>query len=118
MHIADFIILFLIIVLFLLGIRRFHKTRKSGCCGGCETIKKIKPKDSHPSHYSYECCFKIEDMVCENCATKLTNLFNTQDKLAKADLSNKTLRVYSKVPPNHEEYMKLIRQLGYTVTEL
>ena len=119
MNTIDFIILFLVIVLFLFGVRRFIKTKNNGCCGECETIKKIKLNDTNPSHYSYDCCFKVEDMVCENCATKLTNAFNSQEnKYAIADLSKKTLHIFTNEPPNPQKYMELVRQLGYTCTEL
>lgn len=119
MNSVDIFIIILIIVLFLLGIRRFIKVKNSGCCTGCDTIKKVKPNDTNLSHYSYDCSIKVEDMVCENCATKLTNLFNSQnDKYALVDLSKKTIHIFTKEPPNSKEYMELIRQLGYTCTEL
>ena len=53
MNLPTIIICVILVIIICIGIRSTKKRATSGCCGGSETIKKVKVKDRKKEHYPY-----------------------------------------------------------------
>ncbi|WP_314795001.1 heavy-metal-associated domain-containing protein [Eggerthia catenaformis] len=111
---ATIIIGAIIAVAFVYGMSRLFKESKEGCCSGGCTVDKIKVKDRNKSHYQYTTIFKVSDMHCSNCATKVENALNSQeDTYASANLSKGEVKVLTKQSPDIKAMEESIRTIGY-----
>lgn len=70
-----------------------HFKGQGGCCGGGETLKKVKPKKlKKPMSQKI---IHIEGMHCKNCQTKVTHALHEHEHLkAKVDLNKKVALVW------------------------
>lgn len=112
---ATVIIGVIIVIFFIYGIKRMLKTSQEGCCSTSDHLQKIKPEDTNKKHYPYSTSFKVTDMHCANCVTKVSNALNSQkDTMASINLSKKEVTVLTKQEPNINTITSAIHQAGYS----
>lgn len=105
-----------LIIIVIFSIKSYCRKLNSGCCGGGDTIKKIKPTDRNISDYPYKKVVYIDGMTCRNCAVRVENAFNAKDGFfAKADLGKKSAEVMTKQPQDDELIKSIVQSSGYGV---
>ena len=119
---ANAILIFIIIALICVAVRRIYKTVRYGssCCGGSEGMeKKISVKDRNKGNYPFSYRLKVDGMVCAGCVRKVENAINSEGELwAKADLGSKEVEVLSKRVMSRDDFLQLLRGTSYTLVEV
>lgn len=119
MNLPTILICVILIIVIIIGIRSTKKRATSGCCGGSETVKKIKIKDKNKEHYPYQTILKVYDIHCQNCVRTIENTFNSQEGFyAKANTENNTVTILSKKQYSAKELINTLSKVGYTSKEL
>ena len=119
MNISTLIISIILIVIIIIGIRSTKKRATSGCCGGSETIKKVRVKDKNKNHYPYKTVLKVYDIHCQNCVHTIENAFNTQEGYyAKVNTDSNTVTILSKQNHTAGELIQALSNVGYVSREL
>ena len=115
MNTSTFIICIILLILVCIGIRSTKKRATSGCCGGSETVKKVKVKDKNKEHYPYKNILKVYDIHCQNCVRTIENAFNEQEGFyAKVNTENNTVTILSKQEHIPDELVEIVSKAGYT----
>lgn len=113
------IICIVIIVICIFGIRSYTKRLSSGCCGGGEIEKSVKPADKNADHYPYVKKIRIEGMTCPNCARRIENAFNKIDGMwAKVDSSSGYGTILMKQEKGDAELKRIVQRAGYTAAQI
>lgn len=115
---ATIIICVAIVAVMVLGVRRYRKNLRSGCCGSDSDAapKRLKVQDRDLSHYPYERVLGIEGMTCGNCVTHVQNALNSLSGVyARVDLSRKQAVVHMKEELPDQLLRKTVAGAGYTV---
>lgn len=111
---ANAVIIVVLLAAVFFALSGAKKRLKGGCCGGGSTVK-IKPKDSHRSHYDYKTIVYIDGMSCEHCKTKVENAFNEfPECYARVNLKKNCAKLYSKTPPSSEKISETVVKNGYS----
>ena len=111
---AIIVILLLAVVVFALGGAK--KRLKGGCCGGGSKPKKVKPKSTNRSHYTYKVTAYIDGMTCDHCKARVENAFNSlPDCYAKVSLRLKRAEIWSMKKMNDNEIGDIIKKSGYSL---
>lgn len=114
---ATFIIFLIIAAGVVYGLVRMRRNAKSGCCSPTDAVEKIKPQDTNVEDYPYTTTLHVNDMHCDNCATKVENAFNKNSAYyAKVNLSKKIVTIHSKQKEDTKKYITMIARAGYTAT--
>ena len=118
MNLPTILICVILIIVIIIGIRSTKKRATSGCCGGGETVKKIKVKDKNKEHYPYKIVLKVYDIHCQNCVRTIENAFNSQEGFyAKVNTENNTVTILSKKQYSAKELINTLSKAGYTSKE-
>ena len=116
---ATGIILALLVIICVLGVKSYAKKLKNGCCGGGDSVRKIKPIDKDKNDYPYKVTVHIDGMHCSNCSTRVENAFNKIDGYyAKVNLGKKSAEILTKNIPDEDEMRDIISRTGYVVRDL
>lgn len=119
MNLPTILICVILIIVIIIGIRSTKKRATSGCCGGSETVKKIKIKDKNKEHYPYQTILKVYDIHCQNCVHTIENAFNTQEGYyAKVNTDSNTVTILSKQNHPAGELIQALSNVGYVSKEL
>ena len=119
MNLPTIIICVILVIIICIGIRSTKKRATSGCCGGSETIKKVKIKDKNKDHYPYKTVLKVYDILCQNCVRTIENAFNSQEGFyAKVNTEDNTVTILSKQQHPTDELINMLSNVGYTSKEL
>lgn len=119
MNLPTILICIILVIIICIGIRSTKKRATSGCCGGSETVKKIKVKDKNKDHYPYKTVLKVYDIHCQNCVRTIENAFNSQDGFyAKVNTEDNTVIILSKEQHPTDEFINTLSNVGYTSKEL
>ena len=112
---AIIVILLLMVVVFALGGAK--KRLKGGCCGGGSKPKKVKPKNTNTSHYTYKVTVYIDGMTCDHCKAHVENAFNSlTDCYAKVNLKKKCAEIWTNKKMNDAEISGIVKKNGYSLT--
>ena len=115
MNLPTIIICLILIIIIAIGIRSTKKRATSGCCGGSETVKKVKVKDKNREHYPYKNVLKVYDIHCQNCVRTIENAFNSQEGFyAKVNTEDNTVTILSKQQPSTDKLIDTLSNVGYT----
>ncbi|MGN0136083.1 cation transporter [Anaerotignum sp.] len=117
----DGIIIFIIVVLAVISIKKYKSNMKYGCCGSGNsgTGRRVEVADKDPANYPYHAVLSIKGMSCENCVRYVENALNEQEGIwAQADLKMNAAFVRMKKPYTEEEFSRILHRAGYTVTEV
>jgi len=118
---ATVIICVIIATVVVLGVARYRKNLRSGCCGSDSdpAPKKIRARDRNLDHYPYAKILEIDGMTCRNCETHVQNALNSlNDCFAKVNLGEKRARVYMKEDISDQLLRKTVSAAGYTVMSI
>ena len=119
MNLPTILICVILIIVIIIGIRSTKKRATSECCGGSETVKKIRIKDKNKEHYPYKVVLKVYDIHCQNCVRTIENTFNSQEGFyAKVNTENNTVTILSKKQYSAKELINTLSKVGYTSKEL
>ncbi len=116
--VATIVICVVIAAIAVLGVLRYRKNLRSGCCGsGSDAApKRIRVRDRDLSHYPYEKILDINGMTCQNCVTHVQNALNSLDGVyAKVDLDRKQAVVHMTENLSDQILRKTVANAGYTV---
>jgi copper chaperone len=116
--IATAVICVIIAAIAVLGVFRYRKNLRSGCCGADSdpAPKKIRVQDRNVNHYPYAKILKIDGMTCQNCTTHVQNALNSLNGVfAKVSLGERNAMVYMKEEVPDQVLRKAIAEAGYTV---
>lgn len=112
---TDIIIILILVAVLVFSFSGAKKRLKGGCCGGGNTPKKVKPKNTNTAEYTYKMTVYIDGMTCDHCKTRVENAFNSlKDCYAKVNLRNKCAEVWVNEQMSEEEIAELIKKSGYT----
>ena len=119
MNLPTIIICVILVIIICIGIRSTKKRTTSGCCGGSETIKKVRVKDKNKDHYPYKTVLKVYDIRCQNCVRTIENAFNSLEGFyAKVNTEDNTVTILSKQQHPTNELINTLSNVGYTSKEL
>ena len=119
MNLPTIIICLILIIIIAIGIRSTKKRATSGCCGGSETVKKVKVKDKNREHYPYKNVLKVYDIHCQNCVRTIENAFNSQEGFyAKVNTEDNTVTILSKQQHPTDKLINTLSNVGYTSKEV
>ena len=114
---TNIVIIAIVAVLCVYGVMKFKKNVSSGCCGTGDDEKKVRVKDKDKSNYPYCAKLTVEGMTCNHCREKVENTLNSEEGCwATVDLDSKTATVRMKKEIPQEEFERVIRHAGYTLT--
>lgn len=115
MNLPTILICVILIIVIIIGIRSTKKRATSGCCGGSETVKKVRVKDKNKDHYPYKTVLKVYDIHCQNCVHTIENAFNSQDGFyAKVNTEDNTVTILSKQKHPTDKLIDTLSNVGYT----
>lgn len=114
---ADIVIILILVVFFILALRRATKHFHGGCCGsGSNTIRTHKTL-SDPiigTKVVY-----IEGMHCKNCQARVENAIDhLEHAVCRVNLHKKTATVSYSAEIYDDLLRRTIEKLGYTVTDI
>lgn len=115
---ATVLICIVLAALVVLGVRRYRKNLRSGCCGSDSDAptKRTRVQDRDKSHYPYVKILDINGMTCQNCATHVQNALNSLDGVfSKVNLGSKKAVVRMKEDLPDQLLRKTVAEAGYTV---
>lgn len=106
----------------LVGVRRYRRILRSGCCGGdaaAPAVKKLRVADRNLRHYPYQKEIAVEGMTCGNCVAKVQNALNALDGVyAKVDLSQKRAMVRMRTELSDQLLRSAVVDSGYGVKSI
>ena len=115
MNLPTIIICVTLGIIICIGIRSTKKRATSGCCGGSETVKKVKVKDKNKEHYPYKTVLKVYDIHCQSCVRTIENTFNSQEGFyAKVNTEDNTVTILSKEQHPTDKLIDTLSNVGYT----
>ena len=118
---ATIVIVIIIAVIMILGILRYKKSLRSGCCGSDSdpAPKALRVRERDLRRYPYGKVLSINGMTCRNCAVYVQNALNLLDGVyAKVDLGRKEARIYMKENLPDQILRKAVADVGYTVRDV
>ena len=114
---ANYIIVFIILVIAIFSIKGYIKKLTVGCCGGEREIRKKIKVDLND--YKYSKIMNIEGMTCKNCVAHVENELNDLDGVyAKANLKKKCAVVNMKEDIDNDILERTIKKAGYSVLSI
>ncbi len=109
------------VIAVVLGVRKMHKRTQGGCCepSDGETVRRIRPR-GRKKDYPYQADLRIDGMMCDNCAAKVDNTFNSEPGMMCAtDLSSHTAHLYAERQFKRAELADILRKAGsYTLMDV
>lgn len=115
---ADFVIIILIAVIFLVGLRATKKHMKGQgvCCGGGSSLPRPHKKLNHVTGKKI---VKIDGMTCEHCQNRVERAINEIDgAAAKVNLRKKEAVVSYEASLDEDELRSVVEKAGYTVIDI
>ena len=113
------IIIFIFAVFIIISIKSYikHLKGESSCCGGGSRTVKIQPSDKNRANYKYSADMVIPDIMCSNCALKISNALNAHDGIwaEKINPKAKKAHILLKAEIADEAVKDLIQQAGYSI---
>ena len=89
-----------------------HFKGEGACCGGSHESLMIKPKAL--DHVVDTMVMDVNDIHCDNCATRISNSLNGLDGInASVNVKKKEVMVKSDHPLDHTMILNRIIRLGY-----
>ena len=108
------IVVAILVVICIYGVISYRKKLTEGCCGGGDSVKKVKASDRDASHYPYTVVIGVEGMTCSKCQIRVENAFNTQEGMwGEVDLSKHQVTVHMKQKQEENTSRGLIEKAGY-----
>ena len=114
---TNIVIIAIVVIFCIYGVRKFKKNVTSGCCDSGDDEKKVRVKDKNKDNYPYTVKLKVDGMTCSHCREKVENTLNGEEGCwASVDLDTGTATVRMKTEIPQEEFERVIRHAGYTLT--
>ena len=114
---ANYIILFFILVIAGFSIKGYIKKITHGCCGG--EIEPNKRKKVNLDEYKISKIVNIEGMTCKNCAIHIENELNDLNEVyAKVNLKKKYAVVNMKNNLSDDIINNAVKKAGYSVLSI
>lgn len=114
---ANYIIVFVILVIAIFSVKSYIKKLTVGCCGGEIEVKKKKKVDL--SDYKNLKIINIEGMTCKNCAAHIENELNDLEGVyATADFKKNCAVVNMKENINNDILERAVKKAGYKVISI
>ena len=119
MNFSTAVILLIIALIGVFSVRSYKKKLDSGCCGGTDSVKKVRAADGNKANYPHHRVAVIDGMVCLNCARRVENAFNSQSGcMAKVNVEKKTADIYGKAPLEDGFIRSTVAKAGYSVLKI
>lgn len=114
------IIVIILLCVCFIALRSTMKRIAHGCCGGGgDSVKKVRAKDTDPSHYAYHYEMEINGMTCSDCKVRVENAFHEEEGYyAVANVKKNQAVIHCKNEADPHTLRSIVYSAGYAPGEV